>query len=129
METFLSNDLKAFLLILAGLSLVGLVLALILLGWVIWRVKRIQVPADADFLETLRLTPLSVVLLLDALDLTFDFLAAPFAWVILGYLGLHALRGVTVVESLIPGTQFLPTMTVAWILARLGVSLPSRPHL
>jgi hypothetical protein len=30
------------------------------------------------------------------------------------------LRGVTVVESLIPGTQFLPTMTVAWIVARLG---------
>jgi hypothetical protein len=37
---------------------------------------------------------------------------------LLGYLGLKPLRGVTVMESLIPGTQFLPTMTVAWIIAR-----------
>jgi hypothetical protein len=52
------------------------------------------------------------------LDLSLDFLSAPFSWVLLGYLGLKPLRGVTVMESLIPGTQFLPTMTVAWIIAR-----------
>ncbi len=56
---------------------------------------------------------------LDLLDFSLDFLSAPFAWVLLGRLGLQPLRAVTVIESLIPGTQFIPTMTAAWILARL----------
>jgi hypothetical protein len=105
---------------------VGLLLSLLLLGWVVWRVRRINIPDDADPLTALRATPFAVVLLLDMLDFSLDFLAAPLAWTILSYLGLKALRGVTVVESLIPGTQFLPTMTVAWILAR--VSRPKSPQ-
>lgn len=48
-----------------------------------------------------------MVLLLDLLDFSLDFLSAPIAWVILG------MRGVAVVEVLIPGTQFIPTMTLA----------------
>jgi hypothetical protein len=56
--------------------------------------------------------------LLDLLDLGLDFFSAPVAWVILTKLGLGPLRGVTVVESLIPGTQFIPTMTLAWLFAR-----------
>lgn len=120
MDEFLSNDLNAILAIFLALSVIGLVLAILLLIWVLWRVKRIHLPEDADFLTTLRATPLSVVLLLDALDMAFDFLAMPFAWVLLGYLNLHALRGVSVVEAAIPGTQFLPTMTAAWLFARLS---------
>ena len=106
------------------LATAGLALSLLLFGWIVWRVRRIQIPPGADALTTLRITPLIVVVLLDLLDFSLDFLAAPFAWVILNYLGLKSLRGLTVVESLIPGTQFLPTMTVAWIVARL-----SRPKL
>ena len=98
---------------------IGLLLSLLLLGWVIWRVKKVRIPEGADALTALRLTPFAVVLLLDLLDFSLDFLAAPFAWTLLGYLGLKPLRGVTVVESLIPGTQFIPTMTLAWIIARL----------
>ena len=98
---------------------VGLVLSLALLVWVLWRIKRIDLPPNADFFTTLRATPLVVVLLLDALDLALDFLSAPIAWVILGRLGLQGLRGVTIVEDLIPGTQFIPTMTAAWVLARI----------
>lgn len=98
---------------------IALLLALIVLAYVLWQVKHIRLPPDADLLMTLRATPLSVVILLDLLDLSLDFLSAPFAWVLLGYLGLHKLRGVTVVESLLPGTQFIPTMTAAWIIARL----------
>jgi hypothetical protein len=98
---------------------ISLLLAVLLLAYILWRVRRIQLPPDADLLMTLRATPLSVVLLLDALDLSLDFLSAPFAWVILGRLGLEKLRGVTIVESLIPFTQFIPTMTAAWIFARL----------
>ncbi len=99
--------------------LVGLVLALILAAWVFYKVRRINLPANADFFAALRRTPLSVVILLDLLDLSLDFLSAPIAWVILGKLGLLPLRAVSVVESLIPGTQVLPTMTLAWIIARV----------
>ncbi len=104
---------------LLGMLIVGLLLSLIVLGYIVWRVKRIQLPPGADFLTALRATPLAVVILLDLLDFSLDFLSAPLAWTILGYLGLQPLRGVSVVESLIPGTQFLPTMTAAWIIARL----------
>jgi hypothetical protein len=100
----------------------GLLLTLLVLGWVIWRVKRIQLPPNADLLTALRATPLPVVILLDLLDFTFDILSIPFAWVLLGYLGLQPLRGVTVVEAAIPGTQLLPTLTIAWIVARLSGS-------
>ena len=99
---------------------VGLVLSILLLLWVVWRIKKIHLPPDADPMTALRATPLVVVILLDLLDLSLDFLAAPFAWTILSYLGLKSLRGITVVESLIPGTQFLPTMTIAWFIARFS---------
>ena len=88
-------------------------------GFVLWRVRKIQLPPDADFFTAIRLTPLVVVLLLDLLDFTLDFLSAPVAWLLLTRLGLGPLRGVTVVESLIPGTQIIPTMTLAWIAVRI----------
>ncbi|MGQ0600151.1 MAG: hypothetical protein ACT4QE_00485 [Anaerolineales bacterium] len=104
---------------LLALIALALVLAVLLGAWVMWRVRRINLPPDADTLTALRATPLSVVLLLDLLDFSLDFLSAPLAWIILGRLGLAPLRGVTTVEALIPGTQFIPTMTLAWIFARL----------
>jgi hypothetical protein len=97
----------------------ALLLALVLGAYVLTRIRRINLPPDADPLTALRMTPLSVVILLDLLDLSLDFMAAPFAWALLGRLGLGPLRGVTVVESLIPGTQAIPTMTLAWIAARV----------
>ncbi len=103
---------------------IGLLLALILLAYVLWRVRRINLPPNADFFTALRHTPISVVILLDLLDLSLDFLSAPFAWVILGKLGLEPLRAVSVIESFIPGTQMLPTMTLAWIVARLWKRIP-----
>ncbi|HZD56436.1 MAG TPA: hypothetical protein VE136_06930 [Anaerolineales bacterium] len=115
-----------FLLALMGM---GVIISLVLLGWVVWRVRRINLPPGADFFTALRATPLSVVILLDLLDLSLDIFGAPFAWTILTYLGLKPLRGVTILESLIPGTQFIPTMTVAWVIARQinpDVRVPSR---
>ena len=88
-------------------------------GWVLWRVRKIQLPPDADFFTAMRVTPLVVVVLLDVLDLTLDFLSAPVAWMLLTRLGLGPLRGVTLVEGLIPGTQIIPTMTLAWIGVRV----------
>jgi len=106
---------------------VAFVLAIILLVWVFARIRRIHLPPNADFFTALRHTPLSVAILIDLLDLSLDFLSAPFAWVILDRLGLKPLRGISVVESLIPGTQLIPTMTAAWVLARILRNPPQIP--
>lgn len=96
-----------------------LALACVLLVWILWRIRRIPLPANADWLTALRATPLVVVIVLDLLDFSLDFLSAPIAWPLLGRLGLQPLRGVTLLEELIPGTQFIPAMTLAWLVARL----------
>jgi hypothetical protein len=98
---------------------VGLILAMLVAAWVFYKVRRINLPVNADFFDALRATPFSVVLLLDLLDLSLDFFSAPISWAILSRLGLLPLRAVTVIESFIPGTQALPTMTIAWFIARI----------
>lgn len=98
---------------------ITLLLSIILTVWVIRSIRRINLPPDADIITALKMTPLSVVVLIDLLDFTFDFLSAPISWVILGHLGLRPLRGVSVIESLIPFTQTIPTMTIAWVLVRV----------
>lgn len=120
-------DWSQVLVVIGTIIAVGLILSLLLLGWVLWRVRRIHLPPNADFFMALRMTPLSVVILLDMLDLTFDFLSAPMAWVILGRLGLEPLRAVSVVETIIPGTQAIPTMTLAWVIARVWKNAPRIP--
>jgi hypothetical protein len=108
----------------------ALVLATLLGIWVWQRVKRLRLPEDATFIEAMRLTPFSVVVFLDLLDLGLDVFSAPVGWLVLGHLGLRQLRGATLLESVIPGTQFLPTMTTAWVLVRLfGPKLEEIPFL
>jgi hypothetical protein len=115
MEEFLQN----FVLVLLSVMGVSAILALILLVIIVIQVRRIHVPPNAGFAETLLYTPLLVVLFLDVLDLALDFLSAPIAWIVLDRLGLKGLRGVATVESFIPFTQAIPTMTAAWIGVRL----------
>lgn len=108
---------------------VGIVIGLILLisllvgGGILLlfahRMRRIEIPSNATFAETLHYTPLLVVLAIDLLDLALDVLAAPLSWAILDRLGLKALRGVAAVEALIPGTQIIPTLTLCWFGVRL----------
>ncbi len=112
-------DLLEFAYFFVILAIASLVLAIILLIYIMSRVKRIQLPDNADWKTAMLATPLSVVIMLDLLDFALDFFAMPFSWAILSYLGLKPLRGVTVIESLIPGTQALPTMTAGWVLARV----------
>jgi len=111
-------DLTNFLYPLLALFGIALALAVLLLLWIVWRVRRINLPPDADWATALQATPFVVVLVLDLLDFSLDFLSAPFAWMLLTYLGLMFLNDAATIESLIPGTQFLPTMTAAWIVAR-----------
>lgn len=104
---------------LLGAMLISLMLALILFLIVIRQLRKIDVPKGAGFSETLLYTPFLVVVFIDLLDFGLDILAAPFAWVILDRLGLKALRGVSAFEALIPFTQAIPTMTLAWLAVRL----------
>lgn len=108
---------------------IGLVLVVLFAVWVFWRVKKIYLPAGANFFTALRATPISVVILLDLLDFSLDIFSAPISWVILGKLGLAPLRTVTMIEALIPGTEILPTMTLAWIIARIwpNLRIPTSP--
>ncbi len=100
----------------ASLSLAGAIGLLIIAAQ---QVARIEIPENADFFETLQLLPITVPLALDLLDMAFDIFAAPIAWIVLELLGLQALQMVTVFEGLIPGTQLIPTLTGAWVIARI----------
>ncbi len=115
---FAEIDLHALLQFFLAAVVVGLILTALLTVWILRSVRRISLPPDADFFTALRATPLLVVLMLDLLDFSLDFLSAPIAWPLLGHLGLNPLRQVTVIEELIPGTQVIPTMTLAWLAAR-----------
>ena len=101
---------------------VVLIASVVMTLWVIYRVGRFELPVGTGFWETLRVTPLSVVILLDLLDFALDFLSAPAAWVLLTWLGLGPLRWVAAIEGLLPFTHLIPTMTLAWIIARLVTS-------
>jgi hypothetical protein len=114
-------NLPTFAWIMVALFCGGSLVFLALLAWVIITFRRVDLPEGTGFWDALRLTPLSVVLLLDLLDLILDIFSAPLTWVILSYLGLEPLRGIAVLEAFIPGTGFIPTLTLAWIAARLGV--------
>ncbi len=103
---------------------VALALAAILFLLTYRRLRNLRVPPGSDFFTTLRYVPLSLVLFLDLLDFALDFLSVPLGYALLKSVGLENLVLVTAVEALIPGTQLVPTLTVAWLLARRGVRLP-----
>jgi len=119
MGTETAEFLRTFGYTILGIMGIALLLALLLLFFVVRQVRKINVPPDAGFSETLRHTPFVVVLFIDLLDLGLDILAAPFAWVLLDRWGLKALRNVSALEALIPFTQVIPTLTVAWIWVRV----------
>jgi hypothetical protein len=106
------------LLALGGCMAVSLVGAIALLVVAARQVAEIEVPEGADFFETLQIVPITVPLALDLLDMAFDVFSAPISWIILELLGLRALQTITVFESLIPGTQLIPTLTIAWFIAK-----------
>jgi hypothetical protein len=117
--TINEEQLRTLLLIFAGSAVLSLVAAILLTLVTYRRLQRLHLPPDADFTTCLRAVPITVVIILDLLDFGLDVFSVPIAWVMLGKLGLQGLRGVAVLEELIPGTQLLPTMTLAWIGIRL----------
>lgn len=114
-----ADDLRNIGLVLAGLFVVGLLISILLLAYALRTMRHLDIPPDAGLADTLHATPFTVVLGIDLLDLTLDVLAAPAAWIILDRLGLKALRNMATIEALIPGTQIIPTLTLAWIIVRV----------
>ncbi len=115
----LYTSLGQFVEILAIVMVVALVLAVVGLTLIHRRLRRLRVPANASFTTTLRMVPLSLVVILDLLDLALDMFAAPIVWVLLSRYRLQALRNTAAVEALIPFTQVVPTLTVAWFAVRM----------
>ena len=105
--------------ILATLMVIATVSAVLGLLILHRSLRRLQIPAGADFAATLRIVPLSLVVLLDLLDFGLDIFATPITWVLLSRYRLQALRSVAAVEDLIPGTQLIPTLTLAWLAVRV----------
>lgn len=112
-------DLVDLLKIFAVIAAIALVLAAVVLTYAIRKLRRIRLPADADFFTAVRAVPLSLVIGLDLLDLALDVFSAPIMWVILNRTGLQALRNTAAIEALIPVTGPIPTLTIAWCAARL----------
>jgi hypothetical protein len=112
-------DLVDLLKILAVLMLIALVLSAVALYAAVRKLRRIRVPANADFFTAIRAVPLVLVVGLDLLDFALDVFSAPIMWVLLNRTGLQALRNTAAIEALIPITGPIPTMTIAWFAARL----------
>ncbi|HEY0783508.1 MAG TPA: hypothetical protein VGE98_13700 [Thermoanaerobaculia bacterium] len=119
-------DLTTVLEILGGVAAVALIVGSAVLVVAYRKLRRLPLRRDADFFTTIRAVPLSLVIGLDLLDLALDVLSSPIIWLLLNRLGLKALRDVATIEALIPISNVIPTLTIAWFAARwfnLG-----RPH-
>jgi hypothetical protein len=112
-------DWESLLKVLLAIAAVALVSGTLVLVWAVRSLRRVRVPPNADFFTTVRAVPLSLVVGLDLLDLALDSFSAPIIWLILNRYGLKALRNVGAVEALIPITGPIPTLTLAWLAARL----------
>lgn len=116
MDTGTLGDLFFWLLVAMAVALTLAVVGLALL----WRrIKRLNVPRDAGFFETMRYVPFALVVVLDLLDFGLDIFAAPVSWIVLDRLGLRGLRNKAAIEALIPFTQPIPTFTLGWLGTRL----------
>ena len=115
-----ASDLNTIFWIVVAVIAIAMLITLILLVWIILRIRRIDLPPNADFLAALRATPLIIVIVLDLLDFSLDVFSAPVTWVLLSYLKLAPLRTVAVIKDIIPGTNFIPWMPLSWLYARLS---------
>lgn len=120
---FIRNSLVVIIIVMVAL-IAGAVALLVLAAQ---SVRELEIPEDADFFETMQMIPITVPIALDLLDLALDFFSAPLAWILLDMLGLGALKMITIVESVIPGTQLIPTMTIAWVISRTFIKDRTSP--
>ena len=115
----MDNNWQQFLIAIAAIFVTAAVLGLVGLLLIHRSLRRLRVPPNADLPTTLRIVPLSLVVVLDLLDLGLDVFAAPIVWIVLSRYRLQALRNTAAVEALIPFTQAIPTLTIAWLGVRI----------
>lgn len=124
LETFLETFTQALFYI-AGCMAIAAVIAVVGLLLTVRSVRNLRVPPGADIFTTMHYVPLPVVILFDLLDLGLDFFSAPIAWLVLDRMGLESLRNTATLQSAIPFTGPIPTLTITWLLARLmGMGKP-----
>ena len=115
----MDNTWQQFIIALAAIFVTAAALGLLGLLLIHRSLRRLRVPPNADLATTLRIVPLSLVVVLDLLDLGLDVFAAPIVWIVLSRYRLQALRNSAAVEALIPFTQAIPTLTIAWLGVRI----------
>lgn len=115
----MDNNWQPFFTAIAAVLVTAAVLGLVGLLLIHRSLRRLRVPPHADLATTLRIVPLSLVVILDLLDLGLDIFAAPLVWLVLSRYRLQALRNTAAVEALIPFTQAIPTLTLAWFGVRI----------
>ncbi len=113
-------SLRTFVILIAAILATAAISGTLLVGWALGKLreKRLRVPPGADFFTTVRAVPLPLLIGLDLLDLGLDVFSAPIIWFVLNRLKLQKLRNVATIEALIPFSAPIPTLTIAWLLAR-----------
>ena len=123
-------DWKTIFEVLGAIALTALVLSVIILAVAFRRLRRLHLPPNSDFFTTVRAVPLSLVVGLDLLDLALDSFSSPIIWFLLRRMNLESLRKVATVEAILPFTGPIPTLTIAWIAARMfNLGQPYDPDL
>ncbi len=112
------NTLRTLGLIILAFMGIGLLFAAALLAVTVHKIRQMHLSGDMGFVATLRAVPISLVIALDLLDFALDVFSAPISWLLLTKLRLQGLRTVTVIKDLIPFTEFVPALTLAWIAVR-----------
>jgi hypothetical protein len=117
----LNIDWAAVLKVVTVVAVVALILSALALAWAFRALRRVRLrlAPNSDFFTTLRAVPFSLVVGLDLLDLALDVFSAPIIWFILNRYGLQALRNVATIEALIPISAPIPTLSIAWLAARI----------
>ena len=114
-----SSLLRTGLIAFGVMALLAAVAALAILWWLHRRLEPLRIARDAELADTLRRVPLLLVVALDLLDMSLNVFAAPFVWVFLNRYGWAKLRNLATAAAALPGTQFLPVLTIAWLIARI----------
>ncbi len=128
MDSSFGQTLLSILQVMLFVSIVAGIAASVLLVLTYRDIRRLDIPPGAGFFETMRVVPLRVAMFLDLMDLALDTFAAPLAWLVLRWLRLDALKAPAMLEAIIPGTQYIPTMTLMWGATRLlNLGLPAPP--
>jgi hypothetical protein len=123
-------DWKTIFEVLGAIALTALVLSVIILVVAFRRLRRLHLPPNPDFFTTVRAVPLSLVVGLDLLDLALDSFSSPIIWFLLRRMNLESLRKVATVEAILPFTGPIPTLTIAWLAARMfNLGQPYDPDL